>query len=117
MKLTFASILFFLPFVVPVALQIILGIRSIKKKSRLNIWQITLINIGVLLIGNFILVMRIRPATAITNDGLVYVGLITLSLITLAIILCIMGVQYVLKRRRRNSHLGTSAPELETHNS
>lgn len=99
MKLTLVTILFFLPFAVPVILQIILGRKIIKQKIRLKIWQITLINIGIMLAGIFILFMRLRSATAVTHDGLAYVGLITLSLLTLAIILCIMGIQYIVKYR------------------
>lgn len=101
MKLTLAAILLFLPFIIPVILQLVIGVRSLKQKTRLKIPQITLINIGLMIVGVFLLLLRMRVVTAITHDGLGYLFLIMLTAFTLILILCIAIIQYVLLRRRK----------------
>lgn len=102
MKLTLSAFLFFLPFVIPVLLQIIYGIKNIKGSTRLKISQITIINIALMCMGILLLHLFVmKPATAKTHDGLAYVGIITIMLTSLILILVIMGIQYFIKYQKR----------------
>jgi len=105
-KLTLAAILLFLPFIIPVVLQLVLGIRSIKYKTRLKIWQITLINIGVMIVGTLLLdVFMMRPAITITHNGLAYIGLAMLAIITLLVVFSIAIIQFIISRKRNRANV------------
>lgn len=103
MKQVLLAVLLFLPFIVPIVLQVFLGRRNLKHETPLKIWQITLINLVVLFVGVLLIYLRMRPATAITHDGLGYVFLIILTAFTLTVVLLVTVIQYIIFYRKRKN--------------